>query len=105
MMTCHDADLYPETWRSETSLTEDWTPGTSSLQTIPNQIAPPSTWPIENELRMFVDTCLAHYDHLINLEAMVAKNDVFHLISGAWKTPTERCFLCLEVSAHLRSLR
>ncbi|RIA04611.1 hypothetical protein BRARA_K01142, partial [Brassica rapa] len=24
----------------------------------------------ENELRMFVDTCLAHYDHLINLKAM-----------------------------------
>ncbi|KAG7554379.1 Transcription factor TGA like domain [Arabidopsis suecica] len=47
----------------------------------------------ENELRMFVDTCLAHYDHLINLKAMVAKTDVFHLISGAWKTPAERCFL------------
>ncbi|KAJ0266234.1 Transcription factor TGA10 [Hirschfeldia incana] len=49
----------------------------------------------ENELRMFVDTCLAHYDHLINLKAMVAKTDVFHLISGAWKTPAERCFLWL----------
>ncbi|VVB13501.1 unnamed protein product [Arabis nemorensis] len=47
----------------------------------------------ENELRMFVDTCLAHYDHLINLKAIVAKTDVFHLISGAWKTPAERCFL------------
>ena len=47
----------------------------------------------ENELRMFVDNCLAHYDHLINLKAMVAKTDVFHLISGAWKTPAERCFL------------
>ncbi|CAN8298499.1 unnamed protein product [Cochlearia groenlandica] len=47
----------------------------------------------ENELRMFVDTCLAHYDHLINLKAMVAKTDVFHLISGAWKSPAERCFL------------
>ncbi|XP_010452628.1 PREDICTED: transcription factor TGA2.2-like isoform X5 [Camelina sativa] len=47
----------------------------------------------ENELRMFVDACLAHYDHLINLKAMVAKTDVFHLISGAWKTPAERCFL------------
>uniref|UniRef100_A0A1J3JZE2 Transcription factor HBP-1b(C1) n=1 Tax=Noccaea caerulescens TaxID=107243 RepID=A0A1J3JZE2_NOCCA len=47
----------------------------------------------ENELRMFVDACLTHYDHLINLKAMVAKTDVFHLISGAWKTPAERCFL------------
>ena len=47
----------------------------------------------ENELRMFVDNCLAHYDHLINLKAMVAKTDVFHLISGAWKSPAERCFL------------
>ncbi|KAL0784048.1 hypothetical protein Bca101_000293 [Brassica carinata] len=47
----------------------------------------------ENELRMFVDNCLAHYDHLVNLKAMVAKTDVFHLISGAWKSPAERCFL------------
>ncbi|KAF3442616.1 hypothetical protein FNV43_RR16532 [Rhamnella rubrinervis] len=47
----------------------------------------------ENELRMFVDNCLAHYDQFMNLKGMVAKSDVFHLVSGMWKTPAERCFM------------
>ncbi|GFY98295.1 bZIP transcription factor family protein [Actinidia rufa] len=47
----------------------------------------------ENELRLFVDNCLAHYDELMNLKSMVAKSDVFHLISGIWKSAAERCFL------------
>ncbi|XP_021894011.1 bZIP transcription factor TGA10 [Carica papaya] len=49
----------------------------------------------ENELRLFVDNCLAHYDQVINLKAMLAKTDVFHLVSGMWKTPAERCFMWL----------
>ncbi|XP_050226493.1 bZIP transcription factor TGA10 [Mercurialis annua] len=47
----------------------------------------------ENELRLFVDNCLAHYDEVMNLKTMVAKTDVFHLVSGMWKTPAERCFM------------
>ncbi|GAB4843801.1 bZIP transcription factor tga10 [Ancistrocladus abbreviatus] len=47
----------------------------------------------ENELKIYVDNCLAHYDVIINLKSMVAKSDVFHLFSGMWKTPAERCFL------------
>ncbi|XP_022766760.1 bZIP transcription factor TGA10-like [Durio zibethinus] len=47
----------------------------------------------ENELRIFVDNCLAHFDEVINLKSMVAKTDVFHLVSGMWKTPAERCFM------------
>ncbi|KDP24594.1 hypothetical protein JCGZ_25510 [Jatropha curcas] len=47
----------------------------------------------ENELRLFVDNCLAHYDEVISLKGMVAKSDVFHLVSGMWKTPAERCFM------------
>ncbi|XP_075492036.1 bZIP transcription factor TGA10-like [Primulina tabacum] len=47
----------------------------------------------ENELRIFVDNCLAHYDQVMNLKNMIAKSDVFHLISGMWKTPAERCFM------------
>ncbi|PON81072.1 Basic-leucine zipper transcription factor [Trema orientale] len=47
----------------------------------------------ENELRIFVDNCLAHYDQMISLKGMVAKSDVFHLVSGMWKTPAERCFM------------
>ena len=47
----------------------------------------------ENELRIFVDNCLAHYEQMINLKSMVAKSDVFHIVSGMWKTPAERCFM------------
>lgn len=47
----------------------------------------------ENELRMLVDNCLAHYDAAINLKGVVVRSDVFHLISGMWKTPAERCFM------------
>lgn len=47
----------------------------------------------ENELRMFVDNFLAQYDHVINLKSFVAKADIFHLVSGMWKTPAERCFM------------
>ncbi|XP_073062467.1 bZIP transcription factor TGA10-like isoform X2 [Primulina eburnea] len=47
----------------------------------------------ENELRIFVANCLAHYDQVMNLKSMIAKSDVFHLVSGMWKTPAERCFM------------
>ncbi|GMJ02327.1 TGACG (TGA) motif-binding protein 10 [Hibiscus trionum] len=47
----------------------------------------------ENELRMFVDNCLAHFDEVMNLKGMAVKTDVFHLVSGVWKTPAERCFM------------
>ncbi|XP_028777649.1 bZIP transcription factor TGA10 [Neltuma alba] len=47
----------------------------------------------ENELRLFVDNCLAHCDQVMNLKSIVAKTDVFHLVSGMWKTPAERCFM------------
>ncbi|XP_028183068.1 bZIP transcription factor TGA10-like isoform X3 [Glycine soja] len=47
----------------------------------------------ENELRLYVDNCLAHYDQVMNLKSMVAKIDVFHLVFGMWKTPAERCFM------------
>lgn len=47
----------------------------------------------ENELRLFVDNCLSHLNEIINLKCMIAKTDVFHLLSGTWKTPAERCFM------------
>ncbi|WOL05165.1 bZIP transcription factor TGA10 isoform X1 [Canna indica] len=47
----------------------------------------------ENELRMFVDHCLRHYEHQMNLKGLIIKSDVFHLISGIWVTPAERCFM------------
>lgn len=47
----------------------------------------------EHELRLYVDNCLSHYDEMINLKGAITKADVFHLISGIWKTPAERCFM------------
>ncbi|KAL0346273.1 UNVERIFIED_CONTAM: bZIP transcription factor TGA10 [Sesamum radiatum] len=47
----------------------------------------------ENELRVLVDSCLALYDQVMNLKNMIAKSDVFHLLSGMWQTPAERCFM------------
>jgi transcription factor TGA len=47
----------------------------------------------ENELRLYVENCLAHYDQVNNLKALLARTDVFHLVYGMWKTPAERCFM------------
>ncbi|KAK9671555.1 hypothetical protein RND81_12G038600 [Saponaria officinalis] len=49
----------------------------------------------ENELKMYVENWVSHYDVVVNLKSMVAKTDVFHLVSGVWKTPAERCFMWL----------
>ncbi|GBG72000.1 hypothetical protein CBR_g10936 [Chara braunii] len=47
----------------------------------------------DNDLRMLVDACIGHYDELFRLKSQAAKADVFHLVSGMWKTPAERCFM------------
>ncbi|KAF3791589.1 TGACG-sequence-specific DNA-binding protein TGA-2-1 [Nymphaea thermarum] len=47
----------------------------------------------DGELRVIVDSCLSHYDEIFRLKGIAAKSDVFHLFSGMWKTPAERCFL------------
>ncbi|URD84233.1 hypothetical protein MUK42_18864 [Musa troglodytarum] len=47
----------------------------------------------EASLRVIVDQCIMNYDELFQLKAEVAKSDVFHLLSGSWTTPSERCFL------------
>jgi len=45
----------------------------------------------DTQLRMIVDGILAHYDEIFRLKGVAAKYDVFHLLSGMWKTPAERC--------------
>ncbi|GMY15819.1 transcription factor TGA9 isoform X1 [Fagus crenata] len=45
------------------------------------------------DLRQIVDGYIAHYDEIFRLKAMAAKTDVFHLITGIWTSPAERCFL------------
>ncbi|XP_026658459.2 bZIP transcription factor TGA10-like [Phoenix dactylifera] len=47
----------------------------------------------ENELRMLVDKCLLHYDAVMSLKSVMARSDAFHLYSGMWMTPAERCFM------------
>ncbi|KAI4378460.1 hypothetical protein MLD38_015938 [Melastoma candidum] len=47
----------------------------------------------ENDLRPFVDNCVAHYDEEMNLRFALARSDVFYLMSGMWTSPAERCFL------------
>ncbi|GJY64732.1 RNA-directed DNA polymerase, eukaryota [Tanacetum coccineum] len=47
----------------------------------------------ENEIRFCVDNCMAHIDDFMHLKSMIVKYDVFHILSGLWKTPVERYFL------------
>ncbi|XP_062182358.1 transcription factor TGAL4-like isoform X2 [Phragmites australis] len=47
----------------------------------------------DGDLRAIVDDTLTHDDELLRLKAMAAKSDVFHLITGVWASPAERCFL------------
>ncbi|XP_047051735.1 transcription factor TGA2-like [Lolium rigidum] len=49
----------------------------------------------EGELQMYVESCLAHHDEVLTIKDTVIKGDVFHLISGVWRSPAERCFLWL----------
>ncbi|KAL1343046.1 transcription factor TGA2.3 [Arachis duranensis] len=49
----------------------------------------------DNELNLLVDGVLAHHDELFRLKTIGAKADVFHILSGTWKTPAERCFMWL----------
>ena len=45
------------------------------------------------ELRILVEGGMAHYESFLHIKSVAAKDDVFHLVSGMWKTPTERCFM------------
>ncbi|KAA8549863.1 hypothetical protein F0562_001547 [Nyssa sinensis] len=47
----------------------------------------------DGDLRIIVDGYIAHYDEIFSLKGVAAKSDVFHLITGMWTTPAERCFL------------
>lgn len=49
----------------------------------------------DNDLRVIVDGIMAHYEEIFRLKGNAAKADVFHMLSGMWKTPAERCFLWL----------
>nr|GFC69937.1 transcription factor TGA4-like [Tanacetum cinerariifolium] len=44
----------------------------------------------EADLRMFVESSLAHYYELFQMKANAAKSDVFYVMHGLWRTPMER---------------
>ncbi|XP_050371858.1 transcription factor TGA2.2-like [Argentina anserina] len=50
---------------------------------------------VDNGLRVHVDSVMTHYDEIFRLKSVAAKADVFHMLSGMWKTPAERCFMWL----------
>ncbi|KAJ8421112.1 hypothetical protein Cgig2_028065 [Carnegiea gigantea] len=47
----------------------------------------------EAELGVIVDGYINHYDEIFRLKGAAAKSDVFHLLTGVWTSPAERCFL------------
>ncbi|XP_031127252.1 TGACG-sequence-specific DNA-binding protein TGA-2.1-like [Ipomoea triloba] len=47
----------------------------------------------DTELRTIVDNVTAHFDEVFKLKGNAAKSDVFHVLSGMWKSPAERCFM------------
>ncbi|KZV47156.1 BZIP transcription factor family protein isoform 1 [Dorcoceras hygrometricum] len=47
----------------------------------------------DGDLRAIVDGYVSHYDEIFRLKGVAAKSDVFHLITGTWVTPVERCYL------------
>ncbi|KAM3333194.1 hypothetical protein ACQJBY_028359 [Aegilops geniculata] len=49
----------------------------------------------DDDLRKIVDSIMSQYDEFFRLKGVAAKADVFHVLSGMWKTPAERCFMWL----------
>lgn len=47
----------------------------------------------DTELRTVVDSVITHFDDVFRLKGNAAKTDVFHILSGMWKTPSEQCFM------------
>ncbi|KAL8142994.1 hypothetical protein V2J09_016026 [Rumex salicifolius] len=47
----------------------------------------------DTELHLIVDNVVSQHDDIYRLKSNAAKVDVFHILSGMWKTPAERCFM------------
>lgn len=47
----------------------------------------------DSDLRMIVDGYISHYDEFFRIKGVAARTDVFHLLTGMWCSPAERCFL------------
>ncbi|KAL0296755.1 UNVERIFIED_CONTAM: Transcription factor PERIANTHIA [Sesamum radiatum] len=49
----------------------------------------------DSELQLIVDGVMSHYDEIFRLKSSGAKSDIFHILSGVWKSPAERCLMWL----------
>ncbi|KAK8923994.1 Transcription factor PERIANTHIA [Platanthera zijinensis] len=49
----------------------------------------------DEEVRLLVDSLMAHHDVIFKLKSIGTRSDVFHMLSGLWTTPAERCFMWL----------
>ncbi|KAL0334373.1 UNVERIFIED_CONTAM: TGACG-sequence-specific DNA-binding protein TGA-2.1 [Sesamum angustifolium] len=47
----------------------------------------------DTELHTVVDNVTTQFNDIFRLKGNAAKADVFHILSGMWKTPAERCFM------------
>lgn len=47
----------------------------------------------DTELQILVENGMKHYSQLFRMKASAAKADVFYVMSGMWKTSSERFFL------------
>ncbi|KAH6772199.1 TGACG motif-binding factor 6 [Perilla frutescens var. hirtella] len=47
----------------------------------------------DTELLTIVENMATHYNEIFKVKGNAAKADVFHILSGMWKTPAERCFM------------
>ena len=63
------------------------------IDALPSSLTLRETFLLPLVIRVQVDGVIAHYDELFRIKSIAAKADVFHLLSGMWKTPAERCFI------------
>ena len=45
------------------------------------------------DLRIMVEISMSHYDELFRMKAAAAEADILFVISGMWKTSSERVFM------------
>jgi transcription factor TGA len=49
----------------------------------------------DEQLQSLVSGGMAQHEELLSLKGAMARADVFHILSGLWVSPAERCFLWL----------
>jgi transcription factor TGA len=47
----------------------------------------------DQHLQILLENFMSHFYKIFQLKSIAVKADVFHLLSGMYKTPAERCFM------------